>query len=903
MQHRHASLVDIHHALDHKPRSLFNTILSFQKQMVRSDTGNDPLSLAFREVETFDPAEYDISVGIRETTSNLEILMGYWSTYMDETQANSIIHTFHTAINLIVTQPADHISQIALASPHDIERLEYWNGNEKPRVDVCVHSMVSTQAKQTPNATAIEAWDEKLTYAELDGLSNQLASYLCDAYVQRGDYVGLCFSKSAWATVASLAVLKAGGVCVQFDPEWLHDQKEDILNRTEARTILVSTEHHSLFTETRAQTLVIDRVTSIGWPNQYSKICTATMPDDGAFVLFTSGSTGKPKGAIVPHSAMTSSSLAHGKVQGVHSESRVYQFAPYTFDVGMADTFTTLIYGGCICVPSESDRLSDLSRSIKKMKANWIHLTPTVSRLLHPDELPELRTILVGGEALSTDVGARWADRCRLINTYGSAECSVTSACNTSIQPQSSISLIGNPVGTRIWIVDPTNHNVLLPIGAVGEILVEGPTLAKGYLEDQEKTKSAFIQDVAWAKPSSRRFYKTGDLGCWTSQGSLVFSSRKDATVKLCGVMVDLSDIECVIKGLLPSTCIVATENTKVSTAGHENQLIAFVSTSNPIEFDTVNLRSQVSNILPSYMVPQVIVPLGQMPMTASGKIDRKRLRRISSEITESQLANYTTQGEKHHRPLTKLEAKMAKLWERVLNLPSDSITYEDSFLEVGGDSLTAMKLVALARGANINLTVASVFRQQRLSALCSTITPVESATTVVQTKTLEPFALIHGSISEKAALRAEIAATLGVSADDIEDAYPVTSFQESVMASSVKQPGAYVLQEAIEIPESICLARFKAAWTKVVEYLSILRTRIVTTEAYGMIQALVRNATQWLHLDSTLDAYLSADMENGMGPGTPLSRVAIVLDHAVWGKHILSGQCPMRFMMARHAL
>lgn len=883
LKHRHASLVDIHHALNQKPRSLFNTILSFQRQVVHSDASSDPMSLAFREVERVDPAEYDLSVGLKETSSRLDILISYWSTYMDGTQADSIIHTFHQAINLIVAQPEEQIGQTALVSAHDLERLEYWNRNEQPSVDVCVHDMVSIQAKQTPHATAIEASDEKFTYAEMDGLSNRLAGYLCDADVRQGDCVGLCFSKSAWATVASLAVLKAGGVCVQLDPEWPPDRKQNILNRIEARTILVSLENHSHFKEARAQTLVIDRATSISWPDQDSNIGTATTPDEAAFVLFTSGSTGEPKGAVIPHSAMTSSSLAHGKVQGVRSESRVYQFAAYTFDVAVADTFTTLIHGGCICVPSEFDRLNDLTGSIKRLKANWIHLTPTVSRLLQPDDLPELRTMVVGGEALSADVVDRWAHKCNLINTYGPAECSVTSACHTSIQPRSSTSSIGTPVGTRIWIVDPTNHNILLPVGAVGEILVEGPTLAHGYLGDEGMTNSAFTQNVAWAKPSSRRFYKTDDLGCWTSQGSLAFSRRKDSTVKLRGVKVNLGDIECAIKGLLPSACIVAAELTKVSQAGLENELMAFVGASNSSALDMVELRAQVSRILPSHMVPKVIVPLGQMPLTASGKIDRKILRRMSSEITESQLARYTRQGErKNHRPLTEPESKMARLWERILNLPSDSITCNDSFLEVGGDSLSAMKLVALARGAGINLTVASIFRQPRLSVLCSTIVATVEPAPAVQTKTLEPFALIDGSFGEKVALRAEIAAALGFSADDIEDAYPVTPLQESVMASSVNQPGAFTLQETIKIPEGIDLARFRAAWTQVVDHVSILRTRIVTTAARGMIQALVKDATRWLQLDSTLDAYLSADMENAMGPGTALSRVAVVRDDAV---------------------
>ena len=879
LQHRHSSLADIHHELDHTSRSLFNTILSFQKETIDDDLSDDPRSLTFREVEAVDPAEYDISVGIKETTSRLEIVLSYWTSCMDISQADSIADTFREAIDLIVNKSTMQSGRVALVGLHDREHLAIWNGDEKPSVKLCINDLIKVQAEKAPHALAIEAWDNKFTYSRMDELSSRLAGYLSDANLRRGDCVALCFSKSAWATIASLAVLKAGGICVQFDPEWQEDRKQSILTRIKARTVLVSSEHSSLFAENPSETFVVDENTASSWPKDISTSGAKAMPEDAAFILFTSGSTGEPKGAVITHSAMASSSLAHGKAQGVHSGSRVYQFAAHTFDVAVADIFTTLIHGGCICVPSEFDRLNNLTQSIKTLRANWIHLTPTVSQLIHPDDIPELQTLVVGGESLSKNVVDRWANRCNLINTYGPAECSVTSACHTSIQPQSRTSLIGRPVGTRIWIVDPTDHNILLPIGAVGEILIEGPNLAQGYLGDKSKTDSAFVQDVTWATTSSRRFYKTGDLGCWTSQGSLVFSRRKDTIGKLRGIKIDLSDIESTIKKLLPTTCMVAVELSQITKTGRENAVIAFVRTAESTNLHLSKLRSQISDSLSPHMIPKVIIPLEQMPMTPSGKIDRKVLRKISSEMTEDQLAKYVNQSKKSSRPLTEPEVKMAKLWEKVLNLPAKSITCDDSFLEVGGDSLSAMKLVALAQNVGIHLTVAAIFHQRSLSGLCSSALSAESAQSTVQPRSLEPFTLIGSSFSEKVTLRAEVAAALNVSPGDVDDAYPVTALQESVMASTTKQPGAFTLQEALEIPDTIDLARFRAAWTQVIEHIPILRTRIVTTADHGMIQAVIRDGTQWREIDSELDQFLGADMEMAMGPGTELSRVAIVRD------------------------
>ena len=175
-----------------------------------------------------------------------------------------------------------------------------------------------------------------------------------------------------------------------------------------------------------------------------------------------------------------------------------------------------------------------------------------------------------------------------------------------------------------------------------------------------------------------------GDLGCWTSQGSLAFSRRKDTTLKFRGAKVNPGDIECVTR-LLHLAYTDATELTKVFPAGHNNELIAFAGTSNSTGLDMVERRAQSSYIIPSHMISKMIVPLGRMPMTASGKIDRKTLRRMTRKITEIQLAEYTTQGKMNNRPLTEPETKMARLWERVLDLPSDSVQCDDSFLQVEG--------------------------------------------------------------------------------------------------------------------------------------------------------------------------------------------------------------------------
>ncbi|KAL7771423.1 hypothetical protein CFE70_001366 [Pyrenophora teres f. teres 0-1] len=642
-------------------------------------------------------------------------------------------------------------------SEHDdrgTEKMWAWNYEIPGVTNKCIHDLFAEQVLAQPNAPAICAWDGKMSYSVLDNLSTTLAGYLVKIGVKPEDVVPLCFEKSMWTVVAMLAVLKAGGAFAPLDPDHPASRHKEILRQTSARVVLVSAQHSARWASSSCHVVTlseasISQLTADDLPN------FSATPGNAAYILFTSGSTGIPKGVVLEHRAVSTSCLGHGRAFGITDQSRVLQFTSYTFDFCMAEIITTLLYGGCICVPSDRDRRSDLAKAINAMGANWALLTPSVAQLLNPSDVPTLKILVIGGEQVTSTDWNRWPTSVQLINGYGPTECCIVCAGYTTTQAFTT-GTIGRAIASVSWVVDPENHHKLAPLGSVGELLVEGPILARGYLNDAEKTAAAFIEDPAWLMDGCQgyagrrgRLYKTGDLVQYNDDGNLVCLGRKDSQVKLRGQRIELGEIEHHLRECLPEATQMAVEVILPSEESKHATLAAFVR----LEQDYChipavgilaggNWKAQAVTIsdivdalaerLPTHMIPTIFITLEVFPMTTSGKTDRKVLREIGASFTPQQLANVRTsrQGQKR-QPTTPAERAMQQLWAGVLAIAPDSIGLDDSFFRLGGDSIAAMKLVGEARRAGIQLTVADLFRNPRLDQLTAAATASTHASPV----------------------------------------------------------------------------------------------------------------------------------------------------------------------------
>ncbi|KAG9191728.1 ATP-binding cassette, subfamily B (MDR/TAP), member 1 [Alternaria panax] len=627
-----------------------------------------------------------------------------------------------------------------------LEKIWSWNSTVPEAIEKCVHDLFAEQAKARPDAPAVCAWDGELTYGELDALSSKLAGHLIQLGVQREDVVPLCFEKSMWTVVAMLAVLKVGGAFLLLDPSLPAERLAAMCRKVGSVRALASEACLPAVTDLVREVVLVDKRSLLQMP-KYNGPLSSALPTDAAYVVFTSGSTGEPKGCKIEHRSSCTAIIQHGPSLQISTSTRVLQFSSYSFTGCLIETLLSLAHGGCLCVPSEEQRRVGLASAMTRMAVNWALLTPTVVDTIGgPESVPSLTTLCVGGEAMHATQIQQWEGCVHLRQAYGSSEVSglVSSARLTRA---STTRDVGKASTAVYWIVDADDHDRLVPLGATGELLVEGAVLGRGYTDEAKKTAATFIGAPAWRRcfsESQSRLYKTGDLARYKEDGSIELLGRKDTQVKLRGQRIELGEIEH--QARLSGAAGVRGLAVELIRPGDKGDMLAcfIAAESNGAQEETDDaariqamvqkIRERLEQFLPQYMVPTLFVPLAQLPKTTSQKLDRKRLREIGASFTAQQLTEMRTssQGPKR-QPSTEVERTMQQLWARVLSIEPGSIGLDDSFFSLGGDSIAAMKLVGEAHRTGLQLSVADIFRHPRLVDVTSTATcDVNSSSTAI---------------------------------------------------------------------------------------------------------------------------------------------------------------------------
>jgi amino acid adenylation domain-containing protein/non-ribosomal peptide synthase protein (TIGR01720 family) len=619
-----------------------------------------------------------------------------------------------------------------------------WNENVPSFIDETVVELVHKQVVLRPNALAVDAHDGTWTYAELDDAANRLAHYLVGLGVRPEDVVPLCFEKSRWAIVGILAVLKAGAAYVFLDPSHPVDRRQYITSEVEAKVIVCSPSQQHLYEENFPPTFVLSNDTLETLPQQTAAPKTGAKPSNLLYIIFTSGSTGKPKGCLIENRQFLSGSIRHAERADIDHTTRILQLASYTFDVSCLEILTALVHGSCICTPDMALMANGPAYIVNEYKITWTFMTPSLVKLMAPSMVPTLKTLALGGEPLAKIDVETWAGHLQLINGYGPSECSVAATGNTEMTPDTDPANIGYPVGGICWIVDAEDHDVLLPPNEVGELLIEGPILARGYLKNKEKTDEVFIERPAWgpttATGENRRFYKTGDLAKFLPDGSIYFIGRKDTQVKLRGLRIELGEIEHNI-GTHPQ---VRHQMVILPKKGlFSNRLVALVSLKDylvesieavestayvheemhgdEIQEHLKSIREGLASKVPEYMVPETWVVVERFPLLLSGKLNRSL---VSSWIAsaDNELYRQVVGLEYEEVPAEEdsdsTEEQLRGIIAAVLNLPLGNVSLSKSFLSLGGDSITAMQVMARCRGAGLAVSVKDILRSKSIMDL-----------------------------------------------------------------------------------------------------------------------------------------------------------------------------------------
>lgn len=635
--------------------------------------------------------------------SNIEFLAHYQESVISTFEVQRLLYEFESVLTQL--NSVSKVSDIQVFSEQDKSLLRQWNSQEPITVDDTIPSLFFKRAAIQPNAKAVSAFDGELTYAELRDLASRFAQELVNLGAGPEKLVLTCLDKSRWAIVTIMAILISGAGYVPLSPAHPSSRHEQVIADCKASIVACSPEYENRFAKAVNHVVGVSEALIYRLPATQREVPLRAKNSDTCYVIYTSGSTGVPKGVVVEHRAIASSSAAICKGLHMVPASRVFQFCSFVFYVSIGEILTPLTCGATICVPSEQQRTADVASAITSLKANWAFLTPSVACLIDgPRAVPTLKTLVAGGEAMTPDVINKFASGLELCNGYGPAEGTIFAVTNDQVSTQRDASNVGHVLQSgRSWLTDPANPHQLAPIGAVAELCIEGPFLARGYLNNPEKTAESFVENPAFLQDSfnatQARIYRTGDLVQYAVDGSILYIGRKDNQVKLAGQRIELGEIE---HHLQTDESIIHAVVQLPKTGPGEGKLIAAVSfptvskeaNAPEPQWNTVlagavisskisQARERLSDLVPSYMVPSVWVAVPRIPLLTSAKVDRKQvgawLEIMGGDTYQTILDNESS--EVTAILTTETTMTFQRIWAKVLGVSGNDVNADQSWL------------------------------------------------------------------------------------------------------------------------------------------------------------------------------------------------------------------------------
>jgi amino acid adenylation domain-containing protein len=654
-------------------------------------------------------ARFDLTLQMEETAAGLTGELIYNRDLFDRATIDRLAGHFQILLTGIVANSHQRVAQLPLISSAEQQQLTIdWNDTQAdyPQ-DKCIHQLFEAQVERTPDAIAVQFEDAKLTYRELNDRSNQLARYLQTLGVKPEVLVGICVERSLEMIVGLLGILKAGGAYVPLDPAYPADRLSFMLADSQVAVLLTQQKLLAGLPNCNVPIVRLDADwDDISKTTIHHPLSTIHCVTNLAYVIYTSGSTGKPKGVLVQHQGLCNLALAQIRVFDVDADSRVLQFASFSFDASISEVVMSLCAGATLYLGTRDALIpgTGLMRLLLDRQISHVTLSPSALAAMPSGAYPDLRTIIVAGEACPPDLVAQWSPGRRFINGYGPTEstvCATTAICTQS----NTAPPIGRPIDNiQVYILD--RQLQLVPIGVAGELHIGGAGLARGYLNRAELTTEKFIPNP-FSQDYSGRLYKTGDLVRYLPDGNIEFLGRIDQQVKIRGFRIELGEIEAVLSLHLQVREAVVV--VRVEPAG--KRLVAYI-VPNAESIPISELRSFLADKLAEFMVPSAFVMLESLPLTPNGKIDRQSLANL--EQARSELASVVA-------PRSPVEAVLTGIWAEILGV--EEVGIHHNFFELGGHSLLATQVVSRVHDAlGVDLPLRTLFERQTVADLAGVV-------------------------------------------------------------------------------------------------------------------------------------------------------------------------------------
>jgi amino acid adenylation domain-containing protein len=821
-------------------------------------------------------AHFDLSLDITDENRALSASMTYSTDAFDEAAIVRLMQRWCLLLRGVLIDPMQPIAALALLDEEERQALEQWSHHSVVLPEASILDLFGKSAA-VPDALALRAGRDTISYGELDARSNRLARFLRARGWRPRSRILLCAERSIGMVIGLLAILKAGCTYVPVDPGLPPQRLKRIVSDVEAMMILCEEATVSLATLSGIEAVQIDGLDLSSFDS--GRLECRISPDDVAYIIYTSGSTGLPKGVAIGHGALANYVMGVLKQLDFPAGLSMAMASTPAADLGHTMLFGALCSGRTLhlvetarCFDPDAFAAYMAEHEVGILKIVPSHLGALLQASAAADVLPR-HTLVLGGEATSWPLFEKIAclrPDCRIVNHYGPTEATVGALAGL-VQKRDDCrnAPLGWPLpNASVYIVDDDMTPV--PIGSVGEVYIGGKGLAHGYLNAHAMTAERFVPNPFSA--AGARLYRTGDRARRLFDGAVEFLGRVDDQVKIRGYRVELAEIEWALRAR-PEIRDAAADWREIDD-GHGElrpRLIAYCVPSPDCRLDSEAVRTELSRRLPDYMLPQVYVTLDALPLNANGKLDRKALPLPERSVPEEPIA-----------PRSKMEEALAEIWRSVLG--GNEIGIHDNFFERGGDSILGLQIIARAKKKGIRIKPKDIFEYQtiaRLGAVAQWIERSSSVPAVEEQRKTAPLV----DLSESALKR------LPVPLSEIEDIYPLTPMQQGMLFHSLLDPsgGMHINQRTCVLTGAFDLDVFMEAWDDALAAHDILRTFFVWDGLDAPLQCVKRQVKtafdrhDWRGVpeemvEQRLTEFLRADRARGFDLAqAPLVRVAFI--------------------------
>ncbi|KMO74622.1 Linear gramicidin synthase subunit D [Mycolicibacterium chubuense] len=683
LDHQHLALTEIHRIAGQE--QLFDTLFVFENYPVDTAAMGGVGELSITAVAARETNHYPMTLQAMPGRE-LGLRIEYDTTVFEPSVIEAVTRRFQRVLSAMIATPQRRLSAIDVLDPAERDTLGRLGNSTMllaSRDAPSVPALFAAQVARGGDRVALSCGGQVLTYRELDDASNLLAHRLIRHGARPGTCVALLTGRSADAVVAMLAALKTGAAYLAIDPAVPPDRLRFLLTDADPVAVLTT---DAVRARLAGHALPILDLGEAG-PDDAATALRDPDPADVAYLIYTSGTTGTPKGVAVTHANVAH--LAASLPASLPDEQVWTQCHSYAFDFSVWEIWAALLSGARLVIVDEDtasspDRFGEL---IAAERVNVLTQTPSAITALDPQRLDAV-AVLLGGEACPAETVDRWAPGRTLINAYGPTEITVYAAMSAPLRPGSGAAPIGGPVVTSaLFVLDDWLRPV--SVGAVGELYVAGPGVAVGYVGRPGLTATRFLP-CPFGRPGGR-MYRTGDLVRWRSDGQLDYLGRADDQVKIRGYRIELGEITAALTGIDGVTGAAVVPRRDQPGAA---RLTAYITgTVAPAE-----ARARLTEQLPSYLVPSDFIALETLPLTVGGKLDVRALP-----------APDPAGGGPYRAPTNAVEEILAATFADILGL--DRVGIDDSFFDLGGDSISAMRLVTtINAGLDTDLSVRTLF-------------------------------------------------------------------------------------------------------------------------------------------------------------------------------------------------